>query len=617
MLYKKIFYAGLAAYATLSRTTFGANYVAYASQNPRTCGNAGPADRCTFYCDKENYKTDFDCGSAGVCEIWCDEKKCFSGKTITATNTEHLIVNAGSGQQCYSQSTFHLPDSGIADFNADSNSNSPFEKMIVHAGSNTQSISIDCTGGDAKGQCDTMVINAESAQSLYINADKAQVKTITINCPEDPITSGPHGSPCFINSWNKAKLQDIIIHTLNGIPHDFNVDVDDDKNWSNVVLQCTNIDSNTDVVDGDITSNKVNNNVCYNPVTWKPTQATTGPTPRPTSPSQDPTPRPTPKPTPKPTPRPTPKPTTNPTATPTTSPTPKPTTKPTTSPSTFPTAFPSITPTTYPTNVPSITPTRFPSISPTNNPSITPSKTPSISPSSGPTTVPSASPSSGPTETYNVVLGVTDDRDMDTSLGNTQEGGDKGQVVSDTEQDFLMVLMIGIGALLLTAIIGLTICIRYLTKREKEDAAVIRIISTTNADTTDHHDATDVNTSPQMIHIKHNSTLDMSQIALANPEPRHPFGLASAVQTDSRGVQGIMQLDEGLAEDDDDDDVLQDINATITVGGPIAIGGNDEVVISDPSWGNELAISGNDMNQDLSDDDDNMSLDDLNVTVGQ
>eukprot|EP01083_Nonionella_stella_P032531 89067_1 len=416
MLYKQIYYVSLMVYATINKFTSGAIYYARTT-NVGGCSSAGIDDHCVFLCDEQDWKSDFNCGNAGICDIKCEKKQCLMGATITASNSLELRVFARSqnDEKCYKKAKFRLPNSGSAYFSATDNSKNPYQEMIVNAGSHTKDILIDCAGGDKNDECKLITVNAQTADFLYINIEDGVFKgkdiddRISIYCPQNAI-AGPYGASCYIDANNQATLSNIAIHTLYGMPHDVLIAADNANNWWDVVLTCSGIDNTLEISTANIVNKATND--CWNTraptrSTRVPSAAPTIPTPSPTRSTNDPTSNPTKKPTPVPTDIPTSAPTTGPTNAPTLMPSDAPTSNPVPHPTTA-TSPPIESPTHSPTHAPTLPPTFLPTGDPTPLPTAEPSQTtytpttatPSITPTSAPTSFPTwatSMPSVAPT----------------------------------------------------------------------------------------------------------------------------------------------------------------------------------------------------------------------------
>eukprot|EP01083_Nonionella_stella_P164671 545730_1 len=596
MLYKKIHLVGLAIYATLSRTTFGAEYVAFANKSPDGCSDAGPTDTCTFHCDKKQWGQDFDCGDVDICNISCDQKLCFEVSNITATNTNQFNVDAGTGQQCYLQTTFHLPASGSANFNADNNSDDPYQSITINAGANTQDIYINCAGGDAKSQCTSMTVNAQTAQTLHINVENAKLlgtanDMVNIYCPQNTLHGGVDGAPCYINAWPQSQLDNVNVHTLLGIPYDLWFNVDDEKNFKNIIVTCAEHDSNAAVAGKDIM--KLTND-CYNtraPTTAAPTpptlHPTTSPTPQPTKatskPTGHPTRTPTISPTLQPTSTPTQNPSTNPSIHPTISPSKNPTTSyPTRPPSVSPSRNPSIPPTLHPTRTPTVSPTRIPSISPTKfptgTPTVSPSRIPSISPTTFPTNSPSAPPTAVPTEaTHSPTKSPTEAeqevREPETTTSTTEFEDDLlgGSHAENDTDSTLFLIFVFVGAFLLAILGALVCCYFCFAKRQKRSQDLMSMMGSGNQKP--QKTENDVRRNAQRTDVMLIQPMPVIvPVVMAVPTPGYIHGQNDVValaesHEGNRGEEGDGKVHDDV--DDSDDDLVNELNAT--AGGPLNI----------------------------------------------
>eukprot|EP01083_Nonionella_stella_P157820 512778_1 len=263
MSLQEICYVILAIYTTINKLTFGATYYSRTT-DVLGCADAGANDRCVFLCDQQDWKRDFVCGNAGICDIKCDQNQCLMHSIITATNSLQLNVLSQGALRCFHQAIFHLPNSGSANFSATVHSVDPFTQMIINAGTNTQNIWIDCTHS---GICDNMTVNAQTAEFLLIDIDGSVLRgPVDIHCPLNVASSNykPYEAPCYINAWNQATLSDVTINTLLGMPHDVYINVDDTSNWNSISLTCTGIDNTASVDETKIFYSKRNVNPCWN-----------------------------------------------------------------------------------------------------------------------------------------------------------------------------------------------------------------------------------------------------------------------------------------------------------------------------------------------------------------
>jgi len=197
-------------------------HVAYSSQSQFSCPNATEHDKCILFCDqdagKHAYEYTFDCGNAGLCEFHCSGDKCFESGSLNAATSSQLIVTS-SAPECLRTATVNVPDSGTASFSMTAEKS--FKEMIVNAGTNTQSIAIDCTFGSGD-ECKELTVNAASAEYLeiIIGADSDLDAGAIINCPQHSAYQGPERAACILDASQGGKLNDITINTVNGIPHD-------------------------------------------------------------------------------------------------------------------------------------------------------------------------------------------------------------------------------------------------------------------------------------------------------------------------------------------------------------------------------------------------------------
>eukprot|EP01084_Bolivina_argentea_P089816 161965_1 len=369
MLYKTLQFVGAVVYG-LNTISDAAIYNASALDNGLsswTCSDATTADTCNFRCNVQQWGQDIHCGVAKQCNIYVEEKKCFENSFIDASAANRLYVHPSIADQPYSGATFHVPSSGAYPnayfLKGDSEMKQTYASITIQAGPNTHRINLDCRGGDEKDNCKKAEINAEDANILYINTRGAEFNgqdannPITVHCPQNSAYVGVYPAPCYIKATGGGYIENVIIHTLYGQPHDVFIAVDDPSmDLSNVQLTCSALDPSLDGAwDAAIFDNA--NSVCFNSKT----------------------------------------PTDSPTKTPSHSPSKTPSYTPTRVPSINPSKYPTHNPTKIPTKSPSYGPTRHPSVSPSRYPSAFPSVNPSINPTGSPSVFPSDNPSMNPT----------------------------------------------------------------------------------------------------------------------------------------------------------------------------------------------------------------------------
>eukprot|EP00484_Ammonia_sp_Unknown_P016989 CAMPEP_0197044180 /NCGR_PEP_ID=MMETSP1384-20130603/20290_1 /TAXON_ID=29189 /ORGANISM="Ammonia sp." /LENGTH=576 /DNA_ID=CAMNT_0042475593 /DNA_START=27 /DNA_END=1757 /DNA_ORIENTATION=- len=343
-----------------------ADYTARASLGQTSCSGAGVNDRCLFYCDQEydsktSFVDTFNCGTVTECQFHCQASSCFTSATLNAQFASHLELTS-TAASCTHQATINVPNTGNATLSTSVDQGFK-ERMVVNAGTNTQSIIINCVGPSAN-DCKRMEVNADTAQYLEINVGATSGfvggakdattgntdKYSTVVCPSlGAFAASSQSAPCVFDASSGGSLENLYITTQYGYPRDVAISSTD---YKEVYVECTALDDGkgSDKWPVDPTDSKVN---CY--YTHDPT----------TSPTRGPTQSPT-------------------------------TSSPTSSPSANPSGSPTRSPSRIPTKNPTASPSKVPSASPSGSPSASPSTTPSISPSVSPSHFPSQSPTASP-----------------------------------------------------------------------------------------------------------------------------------------------------------------------------------------------------------------------------
>eukprot|EP00484_Ammonia_sp_Unknown_P030496 CAMPEP_0197038920 /NCGR_PEP_ID=MMETSP1384-20130603/15790_1 /TAXON_ID=29189 /ORGANISM="Ammonia sp." /LENGTH=670 /DNA_ID=CAMNT_0042469427 /DNA_START=36 /DNA_END=2048 /DNA_ORIENTATION=- len=371
-----------------------ATFTRYASNGEFDCGTAGKQDSCQFFCDttKSSGRT-FDCGNAGECDVQCTSFECLFEATVNASNSNNLNAVAAA-KECFSNSIVYVPDAG----NATLSVTQPLGlmNMDVIAGRNTQNIILDCVEPSTDiNECKNMDLHAETAQYVEIRSGAnagltGTSSTFDVWCPVNSSYTGPERAPCILDLSTGGSMDEVNIHTANGIPRDVWISATAANSLNKVKISC--IDTPTLTV---LTYPFDSTDVC-----WSPTS----------SPTTDPTGSPTISSTGNPTRPPTAAPSGS-TASPSVNPSQNPSAQPSTSQPT--TSSPSSANPT--TSQPSASPSKFP----TANPSLSPTVPPTLEP-----TVNTPAPTALPTALPTMEMSTTDeDTDTDTPGEQAQIGG--------------------------------------------------------------------------------------------------------------------------------------------------------------------------------------------------